>query len=203
MSGDLRAELRRKAWHVLLLFYLLGYHLAGREAFLLLMGAWTALIFALESLRLRSAKVNRWLSEPFAGILRPKELTGYSGVLYTTLGCFAAGWLYGDAPRLVSGGVLSLALADSAAAVVGMAWGRIRFSVRGKTRSVEGAAAGFAVACGCGLAAGLGWPPSLAGAGAVAALDFVPAPPDDNLWIPVAFAAAAGAAAGVPPRWAW
>lgn len=203
MSVDVRAELRRKAWHLLLLFYLVGYHLAGREAFLLLMSAWTLLIFAVETLRLRSDRVNRFLSEPFAGILRPKELTGYSGVLYTTLGCFAAGWLYGDAPRLISGAILSLALADSAAAIVGMAWGRLRFSVRGKTRSVEGAAAAFAVACVCGLAAGLGWPVALSGAGAVAALDFIPAPPDDNFWIPVAFAAAAGAAAGVPPRWAW
>ncbi|MBI4349682.1 MAG: hypothetical protein HY553_22795 [Elusimicrobia bacterium] len=192
-------ELARKAWHILILVYLALFLYLGRESFVRWMALWTVLVVAVETVRLSVPAAQSLLLAVFGPIVREREVHRYSGMVYTTLGVLGAAAFWGAEPRLVTAAVLSLALADASAALVGIAFGRVKFTIRGQTRSVEGAAAGFAVACLCGAWAGLPWGAVLAGAAAVTTIDCLPVPPDDNLWIPLASAAACGAALGVGP----
>ena len=189
-----KQELARKAWHLLLLLYLLFYWMAGRDLFVRGMLGWVALVFVVETLRLRVPAVQRALLVPFSLIIRDHELKTYSGIFYTSLGILLAAAFFGTDARVVAAAVASLAFADSAAALVGMSVGRLRFVIRGQTRTVEGAAAGFVAAFLCGWAAGLGPAAAAVAACGVEAVDCLPLPPDDNLWIPIASAAAATAA---------
>ncbi|MCX5788359.1 MAG: hypothetical protein NTX64_07650 [Elusimicrobia bacterium] len=191
---SLKREFARKAWHLLLLLYLVVYWAAGRELFVRAMAAWVLIVFAVETLRLRVPAVQKTLLAPFALIIREREHGTYSGIFYTSVGIFLAAALFGADARVVAAAVFSLAFADSSAALVGMSVGRLRFVIRGQVRTVEGTTAGFAAALVCGRACGLPGPAALAAACAVAVVDCLPLPPDDNLWIPVASAAAATAA---------
>lgn len=201
--AGLRRELARKLWHVLILVYLGLYLSIGQASFLRWMLAWSVFVFAAETVRLRVEAAQRLLMRFFGPIVREREVRSYSGMVFTNLGLLVTAALYGREPRLVTAAVLSLALGDAAAALVGMSLGRLKFSVRGQTRTVEGAAAGFVVATLCGAGAGLGWAPALAGGAAVTLVDCVPPPPDDNFWIPLASAVAAGAVLGVAPARPW
>ncbi|MBI4424093.1 MAG: hypothetical protein HY554_10225 [Elusimicrobia bacterium] len=202
MNG-LRRELRRKGWHLFLLLYLVVFLMAGQRAFLPWMLGWTAVVAVVETLRLRSAAVRDALAGPFSGIMREHEASCYSGVLYATLGVLGSAVLFGHEPRVVTAALLYLAFADTASALAGLAWGRRLFTILGSRRSLEGTAAGAGAALLCGAAAGLPWPATLAGAAAFAAVDSVPVPPNDNLWIPLASSFAVGAALGRGPAWPW
>lgn len=197
--STLGKELARKVWHVLILIYLALFLYLGQATFVRWMASWTIFVVLVETVRLNVPAAQTLLLSIFGPIVRKRELDRYSGSVYATLGVLGAAAFWGREPRVVTAAVLSLALADASAALVGIAFGRLRFRIRGQTRSVEGAAAGFVVAWLCGAAAGLpGWA-RLAGAATVTVIDCVPVPPDDNLWIPLAAAAAFGAATGVWP----
>ncbi len=192
-------ELARKTWHVLILIYLACFLYLGQATFVRWMALWSVVVVAVETVRLNVPAAQRLLLGVFGPIVREREINRYSGIVYTTFGVLGAAAFWGREPRVVAAAVLCLALADAAAALVGIAFGRLRFQIRGQTRSVEGSAAGFVVAWLCGAGAGLPFWARLAGAVVVTAIDVVPIPPDDNLWIPLASAAAFGAATGVWP----
>ncbi|MBI5200768.1 MAG: hypothetical protein HY925_04195 [Elusimicrobia bacterium] len=192
-------ELARKAWHVLILLYLALFLHLGQAAFVRWMIPWTLFVIAVETVRLKVPAAQKLILSVFGLIVREREIDRYSGIVYTTLGILGAAAFWGREPRVTAAAVLCLALADAAAALVGIAFGRLKFQIRGQTRSVEGSLAGFLVAWLCAAGAGLPFWARLAGAAAVTAIDVVPVPPDDNLWIPLASAAAFGAACGVWP----
>src|SRR5579862_7737849 len=172
--SPLKKELARKAWHLFLLGYLAVYFALGPELFLKAIAAWVAAVFLLETLRLRVSAVNQALLVPFSIIIREREHTTYSGVSYGALGIGLAALAFGKDPRVMTAAIASLALADSSAALVGMAFGRHAFVIRGQRRSLEGSAAGFAAALACGWAAGLGPRAAWAAAGGFLAADCLP-----------------------------
>ncbi len=208
MSDDaapltLGRELARKTWHLLLLIYLAVYLHWGQAAFLRAMLPWTVFVAALEVGRLRVPALRSSLGGVFRFIMRPHEDGRLSGVLYTTVGVLAAGVLYGHRPAAFTAAVLQLAFADAAAALVGVGWGKRRFTLAGRTRSWEGCAAGIAAAWLCGLGAGFGPGAALAGAAVFFAIDVLPPPPDDNFWIPVCSGLAFTLLDGARPAWPW
>lgn len=182
---SLRKELQRKAFHLLCLLFLGAYLLIGHPLILRVMGAWLALIFIVETARLRSEWARRWVESVFKPILRSKESRRYTGAFYTSLGAFCCFLFFGEHPTVIKACLCYLAFGDSASAVAGRMWGRHTFTIMGETRSLEGSAAGLSAAVLCGLALGL--PPSGVAAGTAAFVfaDTVPLPPDDNFWIPV------------------
>jgi len=188
---DLRREIGRKAFHMLSLVYLAAFYLIGYPRVLVALAAWLVFVAAVEAGRFASERLNRALTGFFRGMIRETEQRSYSGIFHTTAGCLTTILIAGRRPRVVTAALLCLALGDAAAALVGKAWGRHRFP--GSDKSVEGSLACLLVCLGVGLAAGLGpWP----AAGAALAATLVELLPttrffNDNLWMPVAAAAAA------------
>lgn len=190
MVGDLRREIGRKAFHMLSLVYLAVFHLLGWPAAGRAMAAWLPVVFVIETLRLKSPAVERFLVGVFDGLMRETERRHFSGIFHTTAGSLAAMLIAGGDPVITGAAILQLALGDAASALAGKAFGRTRLF--GGAKSLEGSLAGFAVgfsgALACGARPGAAFAAALAGALA----ELPPTTPwyNDNLWIPVASAAA-------------
>lgn len=191
-SAHLALEVRRKIFHCLILCYLFGYHLLGMPAALYGMAAWTLAVAGLELGRLSMPRLNAALIGYFKSIHRAEEEYKVSGMLYTALGAGLTMALFGSRPRVVDGALLFLTFGDAAAAVVGRLWGRHRlyrfagsrcFFSTEKTLEGTLACLGACLACGwlLGLPAGALW----AGAVTATALEFLPLPFNDNLWLPI------------------
>ena len=189
MNG-LRKELGRKAFHQLSLVYLGAFHLIGWPAAKTWMFVWLAVVFAAETARLYAAPVARGMLAIFGGLIREAEHKHYSGILWTTVGCLAAMLIGRGDPLIVNAAVLQLALADSASALAGKAFGRVKLF--GGQKTLEGSLAGFAVGYAAALACGARPGAALAAAAAGALVEVLPTTPwfNDNMWIPIASAAA-------------
>lgn len=182
-------ELRRKAFHQLILLYLAAYFLIGYPRIVWAMGAWVLFVAMVETLRLKVPATRTYFLKWFGGIIREKENRRLSGAFYVTLGLWITMALFGARPRVVTAGLLFLTFGDAVSPLVGLRWGWGRFSVLGMRRSVSGVAAGFAVTLVIGCALGFALPAAVAAAAAFSVVDTVPVWPDDNLWIPVVGAA--------------
>lgn len=183
--SELRAEVRRKAFHMLSLVYLAAYWLLGYPRIVLWLTVWCVAATVVETARLGSSRVRAAIEAFFTGIMRESEKRSFSGIFHTSWGCLGAVLMAGDKPRLVSAALLYLALGDAAAALAGKRFGRTK--VLGGPKSLEGTAANFAVCLACGLAVGLRPVPALGGAAAAAAVELIPNGPrwNDNLWLPI------------------
>ena len=188
---DVRRELGRKAFHMLSLVYLAAFHLIGYPRVLIPLAAWLAFVAAVETGRFASERLNRALTGFFRGMIRETEQRAFSGIVHTTAGCLATILIAGRRPRVVTAALLCLALGDAAAALAGKAWGRHRFL--GSAKSVEGSLACLLVCLGVGWTAGLGPLPAAGAALAATLVEMLPTTSffNDNLWLPVAAAAAA------------
>jgi dolichol kinase len=188
---DLRREFGRKAFHMLTLAYLAAFHLIGYPRVLIPLAVWLAFVAAVETGRLASQRLNLVLTWFFRGIMRETEQRAYSGIFYTTAGCLAAMLIAGRLPRVVTAALLCLAFGDAAAALAGQAWGR--HHIFGSAKSIEGSLACLLVCLGVGLMVGLGLMPAVGAALAATLVELSPTTRffNDNLWMPVAAAAAA------------
>lgn len=183
----MREEIRRKAFHLLILLYLFYYLLGGP---LWLFWSWNFLTVLAEFLRLRLPGVNERLVRLFSPVIREEEKKQASGMPFTALGCALTFSLFGSEPRIVSASLLALVFGDSAAALAGKAWGRRSFQVRGRIKSLEGSLACFAVCLAVFWALDFSFIQILVGAAACAFLEVLPLPYSDNLWIPLGTALA-------------
>ena len=190
LSADFKKELFRKLFHSLSLVYLAAYHVLGVFWFLWAMGVFIVLAGILETARLRKPEMNATLIRWFGGIHRPAEEKKFSGIFWTSVGCFFTVMAFGDSPAIITAAVLYLAFGDGVAALAGKAWGRHVFSIRGRKKSLEGSLACFVACLIAGLIAGLPIAGVLVGAIVATVIEIMPVPFDDNLWIPLAAAAA-------------
>ena len=183
-------ELKRKAihqknWGYLAAFLAMGYH---RTA--LAFAAFTALLGAIELLRMRSPAVSAWLARRAGGVMRAKEATQFSGFFFGALGVTVAVSLFGWSVPLVASGILAYVVGDALSPLIGMRFGWKPFTVAGTRRSLDGALASFAAVFLMNMALGFSPLIALGGAAAFSAVDVYPVKPDDNLWIPIAVPAA-------------
>ena len=144
-----------------------------------------------------SARWQEKLGGVIGGVARSQSL----GEVYFPLGVAGLFWLAGDQPLLYCIALLLLAVADAAAALVGVRYGRLRYTAAAGAKSAEGSLAFFAAAFFCAylpllLYGGLGGDRALLGA-VVSGLwgtrvEAAAGQGLDNLFIPVAgFAALA------------
>jgi dolichol kinase len=183
-------EVGRKTFHLLTLVYLAAYKLIPYPAVVAWAGVWLVLVGGFEFARLRSPALNRAFSLPFSAIMRPDERHArMTGIYYSAIGVFLTIACFGKRPIVVAAGLACLTFGDAAAAVVGRLLGRTRWPWAAK--SVEGSAACLAACFAGALALGVPWLGALAAATAATVVEAAPVPFDDNLWIPVAGAAAA------------
>lgn len=186
MNVDLRAEFKRKAFHMLSLGYLGVFRLAGGPLAVRLMWGWLAFCLVVETARLKVPAVERLLTGFFEGLIRETERRHFSGIVHTTAGCLIAMLVGRGDTVIVTASILQLAFADAAAALAGKAWGRTR--LLGGKKTLEGCLAGFAAGFACALAAGAPAGPAAASALAVSLVELLPTTGwfNDNLTIPAA-----------------
>lgn len=177
---DLKRELKRKAFHLLSLLYLLGYLIIDRGVVLTILVVLLTSFGFFELYRLRNPTLNEKLIRFFGSIHREEETHKISGIFWTLLGCFLTVLLVPYPPAVITG-FLFLALGDAAAALVGKLIGRIPLIGR---RTLEGFLVCWLV---CFLCAGMffPWPYALAGGFVAALVELLPLPFNDNLWIPL------------------
>lgn len=184
MKSELVREFGRKAFHQLSLVYLGAFYWFGWPRIAYWMTGWFVVVVVIETARLEVPSVERALVGFFEGLIRDSERRHFSGIFHTTCGCFAAMLIARGNPTIVSAAILQLALADSASALVGKAFGKTKLF--GGAKSLEGSlgglAVGFAAALACGVRPGAALAAALAGSLA----ELLPTTPlvNDNLTIP-------------------
>jgi dolichol kinase len=196
------AELRRKALHLGALVLPVGLLVLGREAALRLLVPLAVVALATDVARQRWPAVRGPILRVFAPIMRPEELPPPGGPLVLNGAvwmCLAAALCAALFPPAVAAAALAMQqIGDGAAAVVGRRFGRVRYPGQGKT--LEGTAAFVVAALASawllarlpveGLAEALPLGRLAVGALVAAVVEALPVPPNDNLRVPVAAAAA-------------
>ena len=164
-----------------------------QHQYLLLIGGGALLSLATEAGRLRSPRLNRLYLAVFGPILKQSEAAEITGATWYLIAAFFTFFFYG--PEIALPVLLFVAVGDPAAALVGSRCPGPRFwdkSPGGIVAFVAAALAAWAIVC----AAGYGqWSWAIVVAAVVAAaVEFAPAPIDDNLTVPLIGGAALTAA---------
>jgi dolichol kinase len=181
------SEAQRKAIH--LAFILLPLEMLHgwlpwprtRGEWRLLLVAAVAIAVVIDMVRIHDRRVRRFFSKFFGEMIREHEQFNLLGSTYLLLAALLAIELF---PRPMAVAAIGFTvLGDGFAAVVGKAYGRMRFF----GKSLEGAAGGLAAclawAAYLGIGGHLPWNVVLAGAVTASLVEFLPIPLDDNLGI--------------------
>ena len=157
--------------------------IADRQTLLPLLGALTALAFAIEALRFALPDMNAWLTDRFGPLVKAHERRAVSGATYLVLSALLVFALF-DA-RIAALAVAYTAWGDPLASIVGGRAGHWRW----RDKSMEGAFAFLVGGAAAGLLLGpLGANISLAarllGAAAAAVIELLPLRLDDNITAP-------------------
>ncbi len=171
-------EIKRKLFHALSLVYAAGFYFLGKEPVLKILVPILIVVGIVESARLLFPKFNQAIMPLFGGIHRESEMTKFSGIFWTLLGCILTIWIFKD-PKIILCSLGYLVFADAAAALVGVPLGRHKFF----GKSLEGSLACFVASVLVGLffLSPL-W--AVAAAVFVTAVELAPLPWNDNFWIP-------------------
>lgn len=190
--GPGRIEVARKAIHVVasIAAAVVALALPPAVAPWIFVGTFFVAV-AVEEARRRSAGIGRAFQRAFGGLLRPSEVRGTTGATALAAGFAIAALLL--PPPFAAVGILVGGIGDAAAALAGQRWGRHRLR---SGKSLEGAVACFAACIPAAWAVpGIGLAPAVVVAAIGAALELVPLPFDDNLWLAPATGAIAWAVA--------
>ena len=173
----MRDEVYRKSIHLATIVLPFVVWIVPRAVAIGMLAALTVLALAVEWARFRVTWVRGHFLRLTESMLRPHEHTRLAGATYMAVAYLLAAALF---PRRVAvAAMLYNGLGDAAAALVGRRWGRHRASWG---KSLEGAAAAFAVCLGVGaLVPGVPLGAALLGAVFASVLEFLPLPVDDNL----------------------
>ena len=172
------------------------FHLLGASAttllslaipehpYMLLIGAGALFALAMEASRFRVGPLNRLFMLVFSRILKDSEVSEISGATWFLIAAFFTFFFYG--PEVALPCLLFVAVGDPAAALIGSRlpgpryWGK---SPGGIIAFVAVALAAWAIVCATGFGS---WSLAVVIAAVVASLvEFVPAPVDDNLYVPL------------------
>lgn len=152
----------------------------------------TLVALSVEVARRVSSVAARAFDRRLGGMLKERERTRLTGATTLALGCTVAALMLPGTPALA--GILFAGLADPAAALVGARYGRLRYP---GGKSVAGSVTFLGTGFGLGLGLGLDPAAALLAAGMAAAAEAPSPPVDDNLYLPLAGAAAVVAAGWV------
>lgn len=173
----MKRELLRKLIHLGTLLVPLLVWLLPRAAALALLAVAVAVALVVEWTRRHSRTFRYHFLKRTRVLLRGHERRGLSGATHLAIAYFLALALFPQRIAVVA--MLYAGAGDSAAALVGKRWGRVR-TRWGK--SLEGAVAGLAVNVLVGLAMpGIAPLAAIVGGAAAAVLELLPIPIDDNL----------------------
>ncbi len=173
-------ELGRKVVHLAASLIPLGYWLAGRDSTIIVLGVLTIAMLSAEVLRTSTAWGQRYYRRIFGGLTRASEAERFTGASFIFLGALSAIILFPSTVAILA--MLFMSLGDSAAALVGIRYGRLRLG----NKTLEGTAACFMACLAVALAGGLPGTVALAGAATAAITELIPwGIINDNLAIPL------------------
>jgi len=177
-------EIKRKFFHLAALIYVLGVIYLPRSQFILLLFAWFAVEFVLETARRREIIFNDWLFQRFGGLFRPEERRNFSGIFWMILGVLTTVLLIRSVPVAVTV-LLYLILGDGVASLVGMRWSGPHWP--GSKKRLSGSLACFLICLVIGvtmLRPAYGWSGVFWGAAAATLLELGVLPINDNFLVP-------------------
>ncbi len=171
----------RHGLHVLTGLIIVGLHAAPwpeREVLVVGLGALVASLLLFDLARLLHEPLNRAFFRAFPRLLAPRDAGRPAGSTWFVLGCVVAVATF--PPSVATAGILVLALADPAAALVGTRWASPRLGKGSVSGSLTFGAVSFLVLLPFA-------PPVVAGVTAVATtmVEALPRVADDNVLIPV------------------
>ncbi len=173
-------ELLRKTTHLAGFFIPLIYIVLDKPKMILIAGAFVGIAVIVELLKWVSESFRELFFRFFEFILRRHERKGaITGATYYIIGTFLCIVIFDKNIAIVS--VFFIVLGDTAAALVGKAWGRIKLIGR---KSLEGSAACFIV---CAVISVFWIDPVIGITGAFVATlaELLPMRIDDNLTVPI------------------
>ncbi len=134
----LRVELNRKLLHAASAITPAVYAFAPRGVILLLLGCCVAIAVVVEVGRRRSTAFQTWFQTGVGFMVRRREWQRITGATYVLVASWLAVWLFPKSIAIAA--LLTLAFADTAAALIGMRFGgRLRIG----DKSLAGSAACF------------------------------------------------------------
>jgi dolichol kinase len=180
MDERFKKEIKRKAFHFLSLLYAALYLFVGRTVALAVLVPLLAVEAFVDFGRFYIPGMNDRLLKLFGGIHRKEESGRVSGIFWTLAGCVLTMLLF-ERREIVLCALGYLAFGDGLAGLAGVRFGRHTL-IPGK--SLEGSLACFAACLAVGL---IFLPPPVAAAAALfaTAVEMIPLPYNDNLWLPV------------------
>lgn len=179
-SLSLLSELKRKSIHLSMIIiplwvYFIPPHISNIGLIIA-----TLLTIGLDVLRLSDHRLRRFFYRFFRSLIRRHEEEHLLGSTYLMVAALISVLLFEKQIAIAS--LSFLVLGDTAAAVIGKKYGRLRYG----GKSLEGSAACFLVCLVVGLLAlGGRAMPALAGAAAATIAEALPAPMDDNMRVPI------------------
>jgi dolichol kinase len=178
MVGIPKDEIKRKIFHLLSLIYVFGYWYLPKAV--VVFGLVIAIVFValFEHLRFKIPEFNNFFKSNFKGFYRPEEADKISALTSTLSGALLAVLMFPD-KYMVFASFLYFVFGDSAAALVGKAFGRHKIF---SGKSLEGSLACMAVCFISGLFI-FNWRFALMGAAVAAAVEAVPWKMNDNFWM--------------------
>lgn len=175
-----QGEVRRKLIHVGSSIIPLGYWLAGREVAVPVLAVMTAMMILAETLRITTGWGDHLYQLYFGSMTRPEERKRPTGATYVLAGTLFAAILF--PPTIAILAMLFLSLGDSAAAFVGLRYGRTPIG----RKSLEGTLACFIVCLLITLPAGVDGATALIGATVATLAELIPWTfINDNIAIPL------------------
>lgn len=177
---DIQSEGKRKLFHLLTLLYPVLYNVLPRKISWIISGTFIVLDIIIESFRLSFPRVNQFLLRVFSGFYRESESNTISALVWTFTGTFLTMFIFQDS-KIVTTALLYMVFGDSAAAFIGVAYGRTKI---GPKKSLEGSLACFIVCILCGIFL-LPWYIAVPGALIATIIEYLPLPLNDNFWLPL------------------
>lgn len=179
-----RKELYRKITHISFALFPVSYlFFLERDVIVWLLGILTATILVAEILRMRFELFGCLFRLIFGSLMREEEDHSFTGATFTSTGSFLTILIFEKSAAVF--GLLVLALADSAAALVGKKWGKTPFVLK----TAEGTATFLGVAILLAMIVpGVPRMGALAAALVATLVELLPSPVNDNVMIPLSAA---------------
>jgi len=180
-AARVQSEAPRKAIHLTSIIIPLGILYLPLSVSRRALAVFTVVFLIADLLRIHHPRIRSYFSLFFRQLIRRHERRGLLASTYMLMSALLATWLFSK--EIAAAAYIYLVIGDTAAAIVGKAWGRVR--VFGKT--LEGFLAGFVASWAAAAALVPSIPLEHLAAGALVAMivEILPIPVDDNFRIPL------------------
>jgi dolichol kinase len=180
-AARVQSEAPRKAIHLASIVIPLGILYLPLSVSRRALEICTVVFLVADLLRIHHPRIRSYFSLFFRRLIRRHERQGLLASTYMMMSALLATWLFSK--EIAAAAYIYLVIGDTAAAIVGKAWGRVR--VFGKT--LEGFLAGFVASWAAAAALVPSIPIEHLAAGALVAMivEILPIPVDDNFRIPL------------------